>query len=194
MIGRRQWLKVVAAVPLLLLVRESVALAAVPISRQALLLLRILCYDRNLHARAGDSANIVIALRRGHDDSERVARGLHAALGEFARTATIASLPIRVALSPFTSAKEFEATIASGRTAAVYVAPGLGDKVAEISATTRRHSVLSIACSAIDVEGGLSVGIIERDDAPKILVHLAHARSEGVKFDSALLGIAEVIR
>jgi hypothetical protein len=165
----------------------------VPARKQALLLLRVLAYDRNLKARAGDAVRLAVAYRPGDRESEERRTALVAAFEEVSREVVAGGLPVEVAAVPWRDAADFEARVAAARPAGVYVCGGLLGVAKEIARVTRRHGVLSAGASKDLVEAGLAVGMVNRGLRAGVVVNLHAAKAEGVDLDATLLGIAEVI-
>jgi hypothetical protein len=161
--------------------------------KQALLLLRVLVYDRNLKARATDAIRVAVAFRAGDARSERHRDVLMAALEEVSREVVALGLPVEAVALPYHDAADFEARLARSAPACAYVCAGLEPVVKEISRVTQRHSVLSASGSREMAEAGLTVALVNRGSRAGVVVNLAAARAERADFDSALLAIAEVI-
>src|SRR3990172_7884264 len=86
-----------------------------PPRRQVLLLLRVLVYDRNLKARAGDAVRVAVAFRADDPEAEGRRVELLAAFEEASREMVAATLPIRVVAVPYRNAADFEARLAAAR-------------------------------------------------------------------------------
>jgi hypothetical protein len=164
-----------------------------PPAQQALLLLRILAYDRQLKARAGTSGVVVAVAHRPGDKASLEAAGkITRALEEIAERTTVLGMKVSVLTLPVDATLEDK--LRAARPAALYVAPGLDDAVAQISQATRKHSVLSLAPRPEPVQAGLAVGFAARGSRTAVIVNLPAARAEGVDFESAFLRVAEVIK
>jgi len=160
---------------------------------QALLLLRILAYDRALGARAGDRVTVAVVYRDADKRARTLADEMATSLSSIAQKATVAKLPVRVALIPH-DAGTFEQKLGELRPAAVYVAGGLEGALEAITRATRRFRALSFASDARVVERGVSVGLLAHDARARLVINLASARAEGADLDAALLRLAEVNR
>jgi hypothetical protein len=163
-----------------------------PARNQALLLLRVLSYDRNLKARSGAEVTVVVAYREGAPRSEQE-REMAAALEEAARSFTVSGLKARVVTVPWRGAAALGAELKATGAAALYVGESLSGETAGISAAARDRSALTFAPLREMVEGGLALGLLNADDRARLLVNLAASRDEGADLDSVFLGIAEVI-
>lgn len=161
--------------------------------KQALLLLRVLVYDRNLKSRAGGVVRVAVVFRPGDRGSEQRRDELVAALEEVSREVIAAGLPVQVLAVPYHDAADFEVRLGRAAPACAFVCTCLGPMVKDVARATRRHAVLSMSGSKEMVEGGLAIGLVNRGQRAGVVVNLRAARSEGADLDAALLGIAEVI-
>lgn len=158
----------------------------------ALLVLRILSYDHNLKARAGQKVTVLVVSHADDEASERVRDDLVDALKRMQRI-KIAGLPISVEALTWNDQKGFADRLDQTKPAAVFVCPGLDGATAEISAATRKSSSLTLTTSEAAVNRGLAVAIVRRDGKDRILINLPAARAEGARFDAGLLQLATII-
>jgi hypothetical protein len=167
-----------------------VAADSLPAANQALLLLRVLAYDRKLTARAGAQALVVVAFQPGRASSEAMRSQMVGELRTIAGNSKVLGLPIAVAAVPVA---DLDRALARTPAAAVYVCPGVDD-VTGLAAVTRRRSALSFTSIEADVRQTLGVGLLLRGSKAAILVNLPATRAEGAALDASLLRLAEVIR
>jgi len=164
-----------------------------PVSQQALLLLRILAYDRGLKARTGGQKVVVaVAYRAGDKSSEDARSKVVRSLEDVAGETTV--LGMKVAITSIAVDGSLDDKVNGAHPAALYICPGLDDAIGPISQVTRRRSVLSLAPRPEPARNGLAVGFDVRDARTVVIVNLAAARAEGVDFESAFLRVAEVIK
>lgn len=161
---------------------------------QALLLLRVLAYDRNLAQRAGPRATVLVLYRPGDLGSESRRGPLRTAFEEVAREVVVSGLPVEVEEVPFRSAADLDAKVTASRAALVYVDRALASEVAEITRITRVRRAITAAGTRELVPLGVAVAVVASGTRAAILVNLPAARREGADLDSALLGVAEVLR
>jgi len=161
-----------------------------PARHQALLLLRVLAYDRALPARAGDVATVAVAYRPGDRAGEARRDALLEALREVAATFSVGELPVKVVAVPWSP--QFADRLRDTRASAVLVVGTLIEEAASISRITRREHLLSLTEDRAAVEAGLAVGLVHRGRRAGVIVNLAAARAEGADLDAALLAVAEV--
>ena len=180
------------AVALVLMTRTTMVGAdAAAIDPRALILLRVLAYDRNLAARSGDQ--VVIAVVESADD-----RGLACAtpmvdaLTVAARKIVIGQRPIRGARIRLEPGVSLRARLGELHAAAVYVCVGAG-AVAEVARATRAAGALSFT-GAEPGPGGLAIGMVRGADKVELWVNLEAARAERADLSAALLRLAKVVK
>lgn len=171
------------------------ALAAeLPPVNQALLLLRVLAYDRNLSRRAGKRVAVIVVARAGDPRSRERADRLVEAFDEVAGKVVVAGLPVGAEALAVRDAAALQARLEASPAALVYLDEGLGPLVPELTAVTRRRGALSAAGDRALVEAGAAVAAVPRGDRAGVVVNLVAARQEGADLDAALLAVAELIR
>ena len=154
--------------------------------QEALLLLRILAYDRNLTKRTSDEVVIVVVHKSGNATSESAGRDIVGSLLAAAKKVSVAGRKVKVRSEAFG-----DTTKNLSNTAAFYVATGLDDHIAAISQISRTNKILTFS----NVEGyvsSLAIGIVPKDKSMSIIVNLKSAKAEGADLDSALLKLADV--
>jgi len=176
---------------LLLLAPALAAAEPLPPRNEALLLLRVLAFDRELERRAGKEAVVAVACRPGDEAGEARREAMVAALSEATREFTVRKLPARVVALDW--GPDAAARLEAARAAAVLVVGALGDAPAEVAAATRQAQVLSFGEVREAVPGGLSVGLVVRGAKAALLLSIMHAQAEGAGFDGPILRQAEVL-
>lgn len=176
----------------LLAAPAALAEEEVPMAQQAVLLLKILKFDRSLESRAGDAATIAIIYLENNRESEAVRVELQGALETAAHTVPF-PLPVKVVRLPY-SASKIDDDLNAARPTAAYVAPGLAAQLPTLSKATRKNAVLTFTSDEAAVRAGLSVGLVARGDRPGLLVNLPAAKAEGADLSSDLLRLSQVIR
>jgi hypothetical protein len=179
---------------LLLAARVAFAEGEVTLVQQAVLLLKILKFDRALEKRAGDSdtATIAVIYLENDPDSEAVRAEIQTTLEAATHTVKL-PVPVKIVRIPY-SASRIEKDLAAANPVAAYVAPGLEAQTAALSQATRKQGALTFSSDEPSVRAGLSVGLVVRRDRPALLVNLPAAKAEGADLSSDLLRLAEVIR
>ena len=166
----------------------------VPAASRALLLLRILAYDRNLEDRAGSAASVLVLYRAGDRASETWKDGLVRAFEGLTAEVLVRGRSVKVQALPYRDAADLDARLEALRPALVCVDESLASEVHEVARVTRRRHVLSAAGSRPAAEAGLALAITARGGKATVVVNLPAARQEGAELDAALLAVADVIR
>lgn len=164
-----------------------------PPRNQALLLLRVLVYDRNLKGRAGDVVRVAVAYRAGDAASEAERDALLAAYQEVAREVVAQGLPVKVEALPWRDAADFAGRLSERRFSAVHAGRGLQPVAEDLSRATRKARSLTFAPAREMVAAGLVVALVFRGERAGLVVNLGAARAEGAELDPALLQLAEVL-
>jgi hypothetical protein len=162
----------------------------VPIRLQAELLAKVAGYDRNFAARAQDPAVVLIVVRQGDPDSERIAAELAA---ELERRPVIGGVAHREQIVRYESPSALADECRARRASIVVLSAGFENEAAGIAAALVRANVLSVSPIAGYVERGVVLGFSARSGKPTILINLAQAKQQGVDFRAELLKLAKVL-
>ena len=169
------------------------AAAPLPPRRRVLLLLRAVLYDRNLAARLGGHADVVVLFRPGDRASEADRDAMLDAVDAAAREVVAAGRPVRALAVPWTGPEALERRLTGARPAVLYACAGLEAEAAPVAGVTRATGVLSASGSRDMAVAGIALALVHRGARAGIVVNLEAARAEGADLDAALLGLAEVI-
>jgi hypothetical protein len=165
-----------------------------PANSQALLLLRVLAYDRNLRQRAGQAVTVAVLYRPGDAASEERRVALVHAFEEVARDVVVAGLPVRVEALAWHDSASLAQRLAAVRPAVLYVDGALAPAVPEIVELSRRRGVLTAGAARPMVDAGLAIGIVPRGSRAGVIVNLPASRLEGAELEAGLLAVSEVVR
>jgi len=184
-----------AALVLLLLALAAPALAeemALPVDQQVPLLLKVLTYDRNFEAKAGEELAIGIV----YDPADRASAAATEQMGQtlfrFADK-TVKKLPVRHYTIEYTTAAELEAFVKARGIGLLYLAPGTSRFLADVLEVARSRQVTTATGVPDYVRRGVAVGVGLVQDRPQIFINLAASRAEGSDFDASLLRIATIL-
>jgi hypothetical protein len=100
---------------------------------------------------------------------------------------------IRYIAARYDGSPDLEKAILDNNPDAVYVTPLRAVAMEAITNITRESKTLTITGIPEYVEKGLTLGIANQNEKPKILVNMESARLEGAQFSSNLLKLAQVI-
>jgi len=165
---------------------------ALPPRHQALLLLRVLAYDRALRGRDDRHATVALAVRPGDAAGEAQARELAGAVDEAAAEFTVAGLPARAVVVAAERGR-LAARLREVRASVVLLLGAAAADPAEGCQAAREAQVLSAAGSRAAAEGCVALGLVSDGGKARVLVNLREARAEGADLDSALLSIAQLV-
>ncbi len=163
-----------------------------PAALQAELVVKILSFDRNLAADAGDEVVVGVLVQRRYRASLEAAE-------EFAQA--MAALPPQ-ALGDLRLRCQFldAEPAAAGRLLAetgvhvLYIPPLRALSVEHVTAEAAARHVRSFTGVPEYVADGVAVGLGVRGDRPEILINLTAALAAGADFNSQLLKLAKILR
>jgi hypothetical protein len=157
--------------------------------RRALVLLRVLSYDRNIASRAGDSVTILVV----YDEPSTAERDRWLAALAGAHKITVAGRATATRAHAFHDAAKLEAEVRAAHPAAIVVCSGVDRGLAAIREVARAHRAMTFTTRESEVEAGFSVGLVAGERRDVIAINLEAARAEGVQFEAGLLKIARRI-
>jgi hypothetical protein len=189
----RRWGTLLLGVVLLLVVPRAIWAeeVAVPVTRQAELLVRVAAHDRSMRGRAAGKVRVLILDKPDDADSRTVATQMESALRRFDK---IAGLPAEISTVAFPGATELAAKCKSDHIAIVYFAPGLDGVVGDVAKALDGVDVLSVASLPRHVTQGIVLGFDLVSGKPTLVINLPQARKQHVDIDAEVLHLMKVIR
>lgn len=178
--------RVLGALLFTLVGARALAADSMPAKNQAVLMMRVLLYDRNLAQRStSDSAKVVVvsAGQGARAEGDEMAE----TLTQLAKRAVVGGRKIVV---QHVNASELKGVLTKETVTAVYLAAGV--KAPDVLTATRAAHALTFSADTDCIEAGASVGFVQRAERIAIAVNLKSAKAEGADLDSALLALAEV--
>ncbi|HVE65273.1 MAG TPA: YfiR/HmsC family protein [Thermoanaerobaculia bacterium] len=164
----------------------------VPSPMQASLFAKILTFDRNLKARAGNDIRIgVLYQKKVRASLEAYEEFLQAMCGD--RSQRIERLALNCVGIEWTNAADLDNAVARRGIRFLYVAPLRTVAVEEIVEISRARKITTLTGVPEYVEKGIALGLTLRAERPLILVDLGGSRAEGANFNSQLLKLAKVV-
>jgi hypothetical protein len=156
------------------------------------LLLKILQFDRNLTARAGQEVVIGVvyqgrfrASARACEEMRKAAQGAEAERINDRRINIVEVDLERVNLKD---------ALDSLKVDVVYVAPLRATDIRDITEVTRELHITTVTGTEEYVHEGLAVGLGVWQEKPRVFVNLGASRAEGADFSSGLLSLAQVVK
>jgi len=165
----------------------------VPARNRALVLLRVLAYDRNIRQRAGPALTVVVLFKPGDADSERRSAALRAAFAEVAKDVVVSGLAVQVKEVPFRTAAELEGQLDALHPALLEVDAALLSDLPALLRLSRHRGISTSGTRAMALDG-VAFGVTASSGRAVVTVNLAGARAEGADLDASLLAVCEVIR
>jgi YfiR/HmsC-like len=192
MLSRRTLTCALFAFGVSLWVRQATTQAVeVPIRLQAELLAKVAAYDRGLAARARGHVLVLVAVKAGDPESERVGEQL---IAELSVLESIGGLPHSREVVRTTTARALADLVKARSAAIVYLSARLGEQLGPIADALDGVSVLSVGVSSAYVSQRAVLGFDIDSGKPKLVVHLGQARRQQVAFKPELLALARVIQ
>jgi hypothetical protein len=161
-----------------------------PPTVQAELLVKLVGYDKNFAARAGDRVHVYILVKSGNAESSRIASQMRSALGDFD---TIAELLHDEEIVAFKNASTLAASCKRNHVAIVYLGPGFEDDIAAIAKALDDVDVLTVGSAANYVPEGVVLGFDLQESKPRLLLNIAQARKQHVAFTPAVVRLMKVV-
>jgi len=163
----------------------------VPVRLQAELLSKVIAYDRNFAARARGRATVLILVKPGDAESERLGEQIRAELGVLKE---LGGLPHVEETVQFSSRRAVAELCKSRAASVLYVSVGLSSEMAGIASALDGMSLLSVAVAPADVQKRAVLGFDAKSGRPKLVVHLDQAHRQQIAFKPEVLKLARVIQ
>jgi hypothetical protein len=176
----------------LTLARPAQAAANSAATKQALVLLRILSYDRYVGKRA--RRQVVIGVVRDDDDpvSRRAATTMVDALRSMSRGVTVAGKPVTVV--EIAAGDLFRDRLRALEVTAIYLTAGLDSELDAINEAARAHPCLTFTDRIPYMRRGVAVALSTNARRITISLDLVAVRAQGAQLSAELLHVAEVVR
>jgi hypothetical protein len=162
------------------------------ITLQFPLLLKILQFDKNFSAHAGQEIVIGVVYQGRYRASARACEEMRKA-ARAADTERVAERHINVVAIDLERVKLKDA-LDSLKVDVVYVAPLRATDITTITDVTRELNITTVTGNEEYVHQGLSVGLGVWQEKPRVFVNLEASRAEGADFSSRLLSLAQVVK
>jgi len=163
-----------------------------PKRQSALVLARVLSYEKTLDQRVGESVSVAVVYHRGNPASEANAGEWFTALNELASTKVKEKRfsPVKI---PFGSA-ELAAAIDRDGIDVLFASDGLSEtEVRAIAQLARAKHVLTASNSVANLDSNLTLCVLEEAAKTKIFINLNTAKLEGIEFSSRLLKLVTLV-
>ncbi|MET0593653.1 MAG: YfiR/HmsC family protein [Polyangiaceae bacterium] len=162
----------------------------VPAELQATLLAKVVTYDRNLPARAGDRVHVLLVGKPSDPTSMPFVRQLSQAisgLGPFGK------LPHDEEIVEFRGEADLVRKCRASRASIVYFGPGFRDDITAIRVALEQLALMTVSASPEDVPRGIVLGFDLVFGKPKLVVHLGQSRKQQVDFTAEMLKLVRIV-
>lgn len=172
---------------------ESLFAQELPPNLKALLMLKIIPYDRLMSEKVKSETFNIGILRKINSDSKEVKENIDNAVKNAGLK--ILDKNVKSIIIDYKSPAELETFLKSNNIVAIYISSDLSGNIPEIISVTRKNRVLTFIGSGIkaNLKRGVSVGLGVEGGRPKIYVNLEASKKEGCEFSSQFLNLAEII-
>lgn len=163
----------------------------------AAIMLKTLNYDRNIDRRAKDKIVIGILCSAGDSGAQDFANKVQEAISKVQSNLRIKDKPVGVqilTLDKNPDKAEIEAQLKKENISVVVVTAQNSDVKRNIFETTRAMGINSICYDAGCVREGAGLGIVLRDNKPKMLINLTAAEQEASDYSSKFLTLCETVQ
>lgn len=166
--------------------------SVLPPKSQANILARVLAYDRNLKARAGDSVVVGVVYAPSSSASTAEAEEIFTTFKSLEKFVLL-GLPLKVEKVAFTDAAMLKATIKERGIDALFVCSALDADLAAIIATARELDTITLTGQRRYVSQGIAIGSVVIDGKPALVFNRAASEAEGSQFSSQFLSLTTSI-
>jgi hypothetical protein len=161
-------------------------------ARRALIVLRMLAYDRDLATRSPGS-EVVVFIVAGPDKRGRAEREIWRSGFALLPRVKVGGRPVRAVPIDYEDAAELDALAARHHPAAMIVTAGLAGEASALRRVAGTRQVIAVSLREAEVRDGYAIGLIAGDKRDEIAINLAAARAEGARFGAGLLQLARII-
>lgn len=158
---------------------------------EAAIHLRALGYDRALKQRVSNSVVIALLYDASSEASVRATNELREAFISLSKKMKVQDLPIVVKSVAY---KDSWPSSELSKVAAVYVTPGLENRLPDIRTQAARSSIPTLCGDRELAKQGLAIAVYVKGSSPGLTINLPSARQTGMDLDTRLLSIAEVLK
>jgi len=161
-------------------------------ARRAVIVLRILAYDRALATRSPGS-EVIVFIVAGPDRRGRTERELWQAGFALLPNVKVGGRPVRAVAVDYDDAAKLDALAARQHPAAMIVTEGLGGAARALRDVAAARQVIAVSLREAEVRDGYAIGLVAGDKRDEIAINLEAARAEGARFGAGLLQLARIV-
>jgi hypothetical protein len=161
-------------------------------ARRALIVLRLLAYDRSLATRA-PGIEVVVFVVAGADQRSRAEREVWEAGFALLPKVKVGGRPVRAVPIDYRDAETLDALAARKHPAAMIVTEGMSGEASALRQVARARQVLAVTLREAEVRDGYAIGLIAGAKRDEIVVNMEAARTQGARFGAGLLQLARIL-
>jgi hypothetical protein len=161
-------------------------------ARRALIVLRMLAYDRGLATRSPGS-EVVVFIVAGPDKRGRAERDTWRDGFALLPKVKVGGRPVRAVPIDYEDAAKLDALAARQHPAAMIVTEGLAGEADALRRVAGTRQVIAVSLREAEVRNGYAIGLIAGDRRDEIAINLEAARAEGARFGAGLLQLARIV-
>lgn len=169
----------------LLSIAAARAVEVAPLSRQVMILTKVLSHSKKISGKSGDLQFGILG-----DRNDFVSKTLQKTMFESIRENDKARVGPRKIVPVMVDIRKLK----SAKVDVLYITPGMKKHLEKIVEHSRDKKILTISGVADHLDKGVSIGILPKDDAYQIVLNLTGADLEEVEFGPALHKLAKVMR
>jgi hypothetical protein len=161
-----------------------------PAMHRVAILLKMLTYDKRLKLRCNEGIRIGVVGASKDRDSMAVAEETFKAMQK-GKGKRIEGLVLSVEMVAIKDVQDVWKAVDKKSLNILYLSPGLDDMIAKIAGFAKAKKILLITGEAKHLKTGAALGVVLREEKPKILLHQKAASAQGADFDVRMSRIVE---
>lgn len=166
----------------------AAAESTLPAKSQANVLARVMAYDRNLKARAGDAVVVGVVYAGASSSSTAEADEMFNAF-KLLEKFVLLGLPLRVEKIAFTDAATLRAAITERGIDALFLCNGLDSDVGKVIGVAREVKQITLTGQRRYVSQGVAIGSVVADNKPALIFNKTASEAEGSSFSSQFISL-----
>ena len=165
---------------------------SLPAKVRITVLMTILSYDTNLKANRPDGLRIGVLCRSGNENSLKHAQDTLSAFSDVS-SKKVKGLSIWVERLEAKNTAEVSQAVSKSKLNVLYISPGSDDLIKPVLELARDKKLLTLTGDAKLVKRGVAIGVVKRNNKPKIMVNMQAIAAQGGKLSSRMLRLVELV-
>lgn len=164
-----------------------------PAKLRVTVLFTVLSYNSGFDRLRASGLRVGVMSAAGNADSKKEAletlAEIQALSSKKVRGITISAVPVEVR-----ETADVGAAIEREGLSAIYLSSGLEKVFDTVLNLARAKKLLTLTGEATHVRAGAAIGVVERDQKPKILVNIKEVSAQGGTLDAQVLRVVEIVQ